>query len=294
MAHAIGEKRVQRDIQASGVTAVPAVGPDHQSGPEVSQRDPLLDPDRHRARQAADRRRNPKAEAALERLKEKLDAKNQIRDETNNPKAEAAVEKLKEKLDQAQAKQAQESQGEAAGAEADRAAGHAAQGPSESESREPVAGRDPETGRFREGHQKLGGRVAGSKDQFPRNSYRAMKEMMAGRILKIMKDEEGQEVQRSPAEIMADAILEGMQGKLVISTSRSGSVTYANPLYAVKLFQDYMLKAKELALRAREAKQKQKGTGGGIRIVLPSVPADPLLKTRPETAAPEAAGSGSI
>ena len=39
-----------------------------------------------------------------------------------------------------------------------------------------------------------------------------------------------------------------------------------------------MLKAKELAIRAREAKKKEKGTPGGIRIVLPSVPADPLLK----------------
>ena len=42
--------------------------------------------------------------------------------------------------------------------------------------------------------------------------------------------------------------------------------------------QDYTLKAKELAIRAREAKKKEKGTPGGIRIVLPSVPADPLQK----------------
>ncbi len=51
--------------------------------------------------------------------------------------------------------------------------------------------RDPETGKFVEGHQGMGGRPEGSKDSFPRNSYRAMKEMIAGRILKIMKDEEG-------------------------------------------------------------------------------------------------------
>ena len=69
-------------------------------------------------------------------------------------------------------------------------------------------------------------------------------------------------------------ILEGMQGKLVISSSDK-SVTYANPLHAVKLFQDYMLKAKEQELRADELKKKEKGSGGGIRIVLPSPVVDP-------------------
>src|SRR5207245_6658325 len=33
-----------------------------------------------------------------------------------------------------------------------------------------------------------------------------------------------------------------------------------------------------LAIRAQEAKKTQAGTGGGIRIVLPSVPVDPLLR----------------
>jgi hypothetical protein len=82
---------------------------------------------------------------------------------------------------------------------------------------------------------------------------------------------------RPGAEIMADAILEGMQGKLVLRSDGRG-VTYANPLHAVKLYQDYMLKAKELAIRAQEAKKNQTGPGGGIRIVLPSVPVDPLLR----------------
>jgi len=81
-----------------------------------------------------------------------------------------------------------------------------------------------------------------------RNSYRAYRELIAGRILKTMKDEEGPEVQRSAAEIMAEAILEGMQGELVLRSDEKG-VTYANPLHAVKLYQDHMLKAKELALR---------------------------------------------
>ena len=112
--------------------------------------------------------------------------------------------------------------------------------------------RDPETGKFVEGHQGMGGRPEGSKDSFPRNSYRAMKELIAGRILKVMKDQEGQEVQ------------------MVVTTSRSGSVTYANPLYAVKLFHDYMLKSRELALKLRDAKKKDEETGGSIRIVLPA------------------------
>jgi len=249
-ARSLGNPRGHGDH--SSVTARRAVDPDHRSRPGTSRREPLPAPDRHQTGQAADPGRNPQAEAAVERLKEKLD--------------------------QAQAKRARESEGEAARPQIQKAVAQADPRRSESESSGPVAGRDPETGRFREGHQKLGGRVAGSKDQFPRNSYRAMKELIAGRILKVMKDQEGQEVQKSPAEIMADAILEGMQGKLVVTTSRSGSVTYANPLYAVKLFHDYMVKSRELALKLRDAKKKDEGTGGGIRIVLPSVPADPLLK----------------
>jgi hypothetical protein len=65
----------------------------------------------------------------------------------------------------------------------------------------------------------MGGRPAGSKDSFPRNSYRAMKELITGRITKTLKDEEGKDVQRSAAEIMAEVILEGMLGHLVISSA---------------------------------------------------------------------------
>jgi hypothetical protein len=45
--------------------------------------------------------------------------------------------------------------------------------------------------------------------------------------------------------LLADAIFDGIQGKLVIRSDEKG-VTWANPLHAVKLLQDYMLKAKEL------------------------------------------------
>ena len=186
----------------------------------------------------------------------------QAPDRGRNPKAEAAVERLKEKP---HAKRAQESEGEAA--------------PSESERSEPVAGRDRATGRFREGHRKLGGRVAGSKDRFPRNSFKAMTDIIAGRVMKHQKDKEsGQKVAKSAAEIMAKAIFEGMAGELVLHQDSKGGITYANPLLAVKLYLDYMLRARELAIRVAALKKKEKGSGGGIRIVLPSVPADPLLK----------------
>jgi len=184
-------------------------------------------------------------QAAVERLKElnPLDAKNHIRDEARGDAADETAEPV-----------------------ADRASNAADQ--------KPV--RDGK-GLFVEGNPGGPGRPPGSKDSFPRNSYKAMKELIAGRILKIMKDEEGLAVQKSPAEIMADAILEGMQGKLVLRSDGRG-VTYANPLHAVKVYQDYMLKSKELALRAQEQKKKEQGSAGGIRIVLPSVPVDPLLR----------------
>jgi hypothetical protein len=70
-----------------------------------------------------------------------------------------------------------------------------------------------------QGHQGIGGRPEGSKDLFPRNSYKAMRELIAGRILKDMEDAKGQTVQRTAAEIMADVILDAMLGKITISES---------------------------------------------------------------------------
>jgi hypothetical protein len=83
--------------------------------------------------------------------------------------------------------------------------------------------------------------------------------------MKNLKDEEGKALQKSAAEIMADVFLEGMIGHLVLSHNQYGD-TIANPFHAVKLYQDYMLKAKELALGAAEPRKKAKGSGGGIRI----------------------------
>src|SRR6266853_2486189 len=83
------------DGHHAGVTARQAVEPDHRSGPESSLRDGLPDFDRRRARQAADHA-NPKAQAAVERLKElkPLDAKNHIRDEARGEAADEAAEPI--------------------------------------------------------------------------------------------------------------------------------------------------------------------------------------------------------
>ena len=246
-AHAPQESRADRprDVAAGPVAARRAVDPDHRPGPEPAPRGPLPDPNRHQPGRAVDPARNPKAEAAVERFKEKLDQRQKERTpepETvpeDDPVAQADVEAASERRDEIR--------------------------------------RDPETGRFLEGHAKVGGRVGGTPNVFPRDARRAMKELIAGRLRKIMKDEEGKEVPRSAAEIMVDLIFDGMQGKLILRADNKG-ITYANPLHALKLFHDYMLKSRELAIKRADAKKKAKGTGGGIRIVLPSVPADPLLK----------------
>jgi hypothetical protein len=88
------------------------------------------------------------------------------------------------------------------------------------------------------------GRPPGSKDSFPRNSYRAMLEIIAGRIEKALENEKGAEVNKTAAEVMADAIFDGMAGQLVLRSDKHGT-TIANPLRAVK--------------------KNQTGTGGGIR-----------------------------
>lgn len=88
------------------------------------------------------------------------------------------------------------------------------------------------------------GRPPGSKDSFPRNSYRAMLEIIAGRIEKALENEKGAEVNKTAAEVMADAIFDGMAGQLVLRSDKHGT-TIANPLHAVK--------------------KNQTGTGGGIR-----------------------------
>jgi hypothetical protein len=71
--------------------------------------------------------------------------------------------------------------------------------------------RDPATGQLLPGRQSLNpaGRPPGIEERFPRNSVKAMDELIAGRILRNSKekDQDGNEVevQKSAAEIMADS-----------------------------------------------------------------------------------------
>src|SRR5262249_43403844 len=53
---------------------------------------------------------------------------------------------------------------------------------------------------------------------------------------------------------------------------------YVSPAIFLKLFQDWAGDALERKLKRDAIKNKEKGVSGGIRIVLPSVPRDPLLR----------------
>src|SRR5262249_50393389 len=136
---------------------------------------------------------NPNAHAAVERLKEKLDQKAAQRTEDEqaeidqarravqetdpdeiDPGGAADLEAAGESLDQRG-----EPGGGADGEQADA-------GRSGLKNKGPVAGRDRDTGRFVEGHKKVGGQVAGTPNLFPRNSFKAMKELIAGRIMKTL------------------------------------------------------------------------------------------------------------
>ncbi len=69
------------------------------------------------------------------------------------------------------------------------------------------------------------GMTSGTHQSRSHNSYKAMREMIAGRITKTMKDEEDQPFQRSAAEIIAEAILDGMLGKLVITQGENSTTS---------------------------------------------------------------------
>jgi hypothetical protein len=225
---------------------------------------------------------NPKAgaEAAVERLKEILHQRAAHRTEEEqaeidqarravrepdpdeiDPGVAADLEAAGESLDQ-RAEQRRRADGEQADA-----------GRSESESRGPIAGRDRETGRFLERHKKVGGRVAGTPNALPPGAYKAMKELIAGRL---------QKDHRPVSEVMVELIFEGLEGNVALAETigEKGSVIlhYANPAVFLKMLLDYMLKSRELAFKIRDAEKKNQGTGGGIRIVLPSAPSDPLLR----------------
>ena len=348
MAHAIGEKRVQRDIQAAGVTAVPAVDPDHRSGPKTSARD-SLHPDRHHAEQAANPDRNPKADACAQTPVDELladlnqcgirlrladagkirvsgprDALTQefrerihwlwwdlkvtlmaqrsnaaasttspsparplltaaptapppklnkpgstaeVRPDPRtrpNPKAAAAVEKLKEKLDQKARDRRGDGEPQSDSLEA------TAGGQITGENQQIDPARDPVTGRISPGHN-LGtpgpGRPRGSKNAFPRGTRKVMKELVAGRIRAQIKDEDGKDREVPISRILVQLYFDGMQGKVILR-QHGKSTTYVSPLIFLKSFLDFMLKDMELRLKKRAARALRKGTGRGIQVVL--------------------------
>ena len=112
------------------------------------------------------------------------------------------------------------------------------------------------------------GRPRGSKNMLPLGSRKMMTELIAGRLT-----QDGRPI----ATIMVDLFFQGLEGAVVLRRNAK-TTTYVSPVAFLKLFLDYMLKVHELALKAKAAKKNSKRSGGGIRIVLPSVPADPLLR----------------
>jgi len=120
-------------------------------------------------------------------------------------------------------------------------------------------------GLFVEGNPGGPGRPPGSKNVFPPGTKLALKELMEGRLLADGK---------TAAEILVEALLEGMQGKAAVVSDKHGRTTIS-PLGFIQTYMDYV--SKHEALEAANAKEKGTG-GGGIRIVLPNPVVDPLLK----------------
>jgi hypothetical protein len=127
-----------------------------------------------------------------------------------NPKAQAAVERLKDQLDQKAGQRSEEEQ-----AVIDQAR-RAVRDPDPDEM-DPGVAEDLETagesrsirdqkGLFVGGNPGGPGRPRGSKNVLPRGSRKTMKELIAGRI-----KQDGQ-----PIRIIVDLFFEGLQGKMVL------------------------------------------------------------------------------
>jgi hypothetical protein len=122
-----------------------------------------------------------------------------------------------------------------------------------------------------EGNPGGPGRPRGSKNSFPRGTKQIMKGVLSGEF----RDSDSGE---TAGLKVAKLIMDGLDGKAYQERiGPDGSITKISVSQAVfaKLLFDRM--EHEDALEAAQAKEKGTG-GGGIRIVLPSVPADPLLK----------------
>ena len=101
-----------------------------------------------------------------------------------------------------------------------------------------------------------------------------MKKLIAGRLT-----QDGQPV----ATIMVDLFFRGLRGEVVLRQNAKAT-TYVSPANFLKLFLDYMLKLRELALKTKAAKKNSMGSGGGIRVVL----------LNPGTPTEESASSGPV
>jgi hypothetical protein len=193
-----------------------------------------------------------------------------------NPKAEAAVERLKEKLDQNAAQRTEEEL-----AEIDQAR-RAVREPDPDEI-DPVGAADLEAagesrsirdqkGLFVEGNPGGPGRPPGSKNVLPRGTKQIMNGLLSGEL----RDGDSGE---TAGLRLAQLIMDGLGGKVYQERiAPDGSITKVSvsPAVFAKMLLDRL--EHEEALEAAKAKEKGAGGGGGIRVILPNPVVDPLLK----------------
>src|SRR5262249_32784313 len=98
-------------------------------------------------------------------------------------------------------------------------------------------------GQFLAGREKTGGRGKGTPNKWPDNYIRAMRELIAGRIKELTKDETDPV---AISRIIAQLYFDGLNGKVVLSedeitTDKSTIVKkhYVSPAIFLKLFQDW-------------------------------------------------------
>ncbi len=192
-----------------------------------------------------------------------------------NPRAEAAVERLKKKLDQKAAQRTEEEQ-----AEIDQARRTVRQPDPEID---PEVGADLEAagelekpvrdqkGLFVEGNPGGPGRPPGSKNAFPRGTKQILNGLLTGEL------QDGDSGETAGLKI-AQLIMDGLDGKVYLERiAPDGSITKisVSPTLFARMLLDRL--EHQEALEAATAKEKGTG-GGGIRIVLPNPVVDPLLR----------------
>jgi len=94
-----------------------------------------------------------------------------------------------------------------------------------------------------------------------------MKELIAGRIRALIKDEDGKDREVLISRILVQLYFDGMQGKVILR-QRGKSTTYVSPAIFLKSFQEFVLKDMELRLKRKASRAQRKGTGRGIQVVV--------------------------